>query len=240
MMIDSRVDGVLVVMPPKDSALFLKCESQHIPVVSVLRDPAESSYSVNSDDYAGGRLATEHLIGLGHRRIAHLVGDPSVTTTKHRLRGYRDALANAGLPHDPSLEIPAGFTNQPGREATHKLLHKNRGVRPTAIFACNDLCAAGAMLALKEAGLSIPKDVAIVGYDDTPFCESVHPALTSVRMPIEQMGTLASRILISLVEKVEVSDPQPILPISLTIRQSCGAASASDAAREEASRPDLR
>lgn len=230
MLVDSRVDGVLVVMAPEDGAIFLKCERQQMPYVSVLRTPRPGALTVNSDDYAGGRLATEHLIRLGHRRIAHLVGHATVTTSAPRRQGYLDALAAAGIAHDPELEIASGFDRKDGYEGVLRMLRfLPKHQRPTAIFACNDLSAAGALQALAESGVSVPDEMAVVGYDDTRFCEAIQPPLTSVRMPIEEMGALAARMLISKIANEDVPVPQAVLPVSLTIRQSCGANRAGDA-----------
>jgi len=229
MLVDSRVDGVLLVMPCEDSPIFLKCERQYIPHVSVLRIPKPGALIVNADDFGGGRLATEHLINLGHRRIAHLVGHPTVTTTVPRLAGYRAALAAADIDNDPALEIPAGFDRLDGYRGVEQILSRFSGPdMPTAIFACNDLSAAGAVQALAEKGLSVPNDMAIVGFDDTRFCEAIQPPLSSVRMPIEEMGSLAARMLISKIAKVEIAEQQAVLPVSLTIRQSCGASRATE------------
>ncbi len=224
--VDSRVDGLVLVLPPRDCAVFAKCEARHIPYVSVVRAPAPGSYSVNSDDHEGGLLATRHLIGLGHRRIAHLVGSDEISTSPERLNGYRQALAEAGLELDPKLVVPAGFDWRRGYMATKILLELPRAEQPTAIFAANDLCAEGAIRALREAGRTVPEDVAVVGYDDTWFASMTHPALTTVRMPIAEMGALAVRMLVDLVEGRPVDTPHPVLPVSLTVRNSCGAATA--------------
>ena len=222
-MVDSRVDGVVLVLPPGDSPIFLKCESRHIPYVSILRDPIEGTWSVNSDDVQGGKLATGHLASLGHTKIAHLMGNDDVSTSRPRLRGYMQALEEAGLPIEQSLLVPAGFDWRGGYATMKELLKRPASKRPTAIFAANDLCAGGAMRAIREAGLSIPEDIAIVGYDDTWFATMTQPTLTSVRMPIEDMGALAVKMLVDRVEGRQVEDPLPILPVSLTVRASCGA-----------------
>lgn len=224
-MIDSRVDGVLLVIPPDGSSVFDRCEARGIPYVSVLSTPRAGRYTINCDDLHGGYLATRHLIDLGHRRIAHFVGNPEVVTTQARLSGYRRALEEAGLGPSAHLEIPSGFLRQPGYDSAKALLQSGAPL-PSAIFACNDLCAAGAIQALMEAGLSVPADIAIVGYDDTQFCTLIQPPLTSVHMPIEEMGAMAARMLMSLIEREEIPQPQPVLPVSLTVRQSCGASSA--------------
>lgn len=222
MMVDSRVDGVILVLPAEDSALFLKCESRQIPYVSILREPIEGTFTVNSDDFRGGQLATEHLISLGHRRIAHLKGDERVVTSAPRYQGYRKALQEAGFAAEESLTLKAGFDWRHGYAATKELLNRSSSRRPTAIFAANDLCAEGAMRAIREIGASIPDDFAIVGYDDTFFATMTQPTLTSVRMPIEEMGALAVRLLVDRVEGRDIPTPHPVLPVSLTIRDSCG------------------
>ncbi len=226
MMVDSRVDGLVLVIPPPDSPIFLKCESRNIPYVSILRAPVSGAVTVNSDDFRGGQLATEHLISLGHRRIAHLTGDEEVMTSRPRLDGYRRALAEKGLPLDDSLVLQAGFDWKHGYAAAKRILAMPASNRPTAIFAANDLCAEGAIRAIREAGASIPDDFAIVGYDDTFFATMTQPALTSVRMPIEELGETAVRLLVNLVEGKAIGDPNPVLPVSLSIRASCGAAKA--------------
>lgn len=223
MMVDSRVDGIVLVLPQADSPVFLKCESRHIPYVSILREPIAGTWTVNSDDLEGGRLATDHLISLGHRRIAHLKGEENVCTSAPRIQGYKNALTAAGISVDDSLILDAGFDWRGGYRTTKSLLALPPSRRPTAIFAANDLCAEGAMRAIREAGLSIPDDIAIVGYDDTWFATMTQPALTSVRMPIEEMGAMAVQMLVDRVEGRDTSDHHPVLPVSLSVRTSCGA-----------------
>jgi len=223
MMVDSRVDGLLLVLPPADSAVFLKCESRHIPYVSILRDPIEGTLTVNSNDFEGGRLATHHLVSMGHKRVAHLMGGEGVVSTVPRLEGYKRALTAAGIGLDESLIAQAGFDWRGGYAATKELLSGPAHKRPTAVFAANDLCAEGALRAIRELGMSIPEDVAVVGYDDTWFATMTQPTLTSVRMPIEEMGALAVKMLVDRVEGRDIANPHPVLPVSLTIRASCGA-----------------
>ncbi|HEY3780334.1 MAG TPA: LacI family DNA-binding transcriptional regulator [Fimbriimonadaceae bacterium] len=221
-LVDSRVDGVILVMPPADSPLFLKCESRHIPYVSILREQLEGTWSVNADDLEGGRIATAHLASMGHTRIAHLKGGEGITTTAPRLAGYRRALMEASLPVDNTLVFDAGFDWRGGYHVAQKMLAMPKPNRPTAFFAANDLCAEGAMRAIREAGMSIPNDIAIVGYDDTWFATMTQPTLTSVRMPIDEMGALAVQMLVDRVEGRIPADPLPVLPVSLTVRASCG------------------
>lgn len=219
-LVDSRVDGLLLVMPPDDSAVFARCEHHGIPYVSILRHPVESAFTVNSDDYRGGYIATEHLLSLGHKRIAHLIGSQDVVTSQPRLNGYRDALRAAGVQRDERHEVQAGFTWRHGHQAMSGMLKLPPEIRPTGVFAANDLCAQGAIRAIDEAGLSVPEDYAVVGYDDTWHATATVPPLTSVHMPIAEMGALAARMLISIVEGRPVAEAHPKLPVSLTIRQS--------------------
>lgn len=223
-MVDSRVDGVILVIPPEQSPILANCRQRNIPVVSVLRVPQTADeWVVNSNDYEGGRLATQHLIDLGHRRIAHIAGNPAVTTTPARRQGYLDALTAAGIEPDPRLLVQGGFSRDGGAEATRKLLSLRAG-RPSAVFCANDLCAHGALQVAQVAGIAVPDELAVVGYDDTWYSTMTNPPLTTVNMAIETMGGRAARLLIAQVEGQPMTERQPVLPVSLTIRESCGAA----------------
>lgn len=223
MMIDSRVDGLVLVMPGENSPILTKLQHRNIPFVSILTKPAAGVWTVNSNDYEGAKIATEHLIELGHRRIVHLVGEPGVITTIPRTLGFNDAISNAGISGTESYMVQASFDWKQGREATLRIFTESGTDKPTAIFAANDLCAQGVLAALRELRLRVPRDVAVVGYDDTALSQTTHPPLTSVHMGVEEMGTLAVRMLIDRIEGREVPDPQPVLPVRLTIRESCGA-----------------
>jgi LacI family transcriptional regulator len=219
---NARVDGVILVMPDPTSPALLQCETRRVPYVSVLRSPCPGTYTVNSDDFDGGFRATKYLIELGHRRIGHLVGETNVITTEPRFLGYRKALKEAGIPYDPQLVLPSGFDWKGGYSEGAKLLKLDKVNRPTAIFAANDLCASGVLRACRELNIRVPEDLSLMGYDDTFFASMTQPELTSVHMPLDEMGALAVRNLVDLVEGREVKDPHPILPITLTIRASCG------------------
>ncbi len=226
MLVDSRIEGLLLVMPPKDGAIFVKCKKRNIPFVSILEEPREDHWSVNADDYTGGRIAAEHLIKLGHRRIAHLSGSVDVNTSAPRKQGFLDAMNEAGIEVPSELLVPSGFDWKLGYHSTQRLLDLGNDRMPTAIFAANDLCADGAIRAIRSSGMSVPDDIAVVGFDDTRFAEMTQPPLTTVHMPIEEMGELAARMMIRRLEGNTDIDPNPVLPVSLTIRQSCGAQSA--------------
>jgi len=221
MMLDPRVDGLILVLPPSDSTIISRCQQRGFPCVAVVcKNDLGNVCTINADEFSGGRMAAEHLIGLGHRRIAHLAGDPKISTSEPRREGYLAALAQAGIEIDPELITGQGFDYRDGQAGMAHLLSLPEDRRPTAVFAANDLSADGALRLLHERGLRVPEDVAVVGYDDTWFAQMTKPNLTSVRMPIYEMGMLAAQMLIAMVEGREIADRQPILPVSLSIRES--------------------
>lgn len=224
-LIDSRVDGLILVLPEPYSPVVTRCIERAFPCVSVVYQPhLPEICAVNADEYTGGMLATQHLLQLGHRRIAHLGGNPSAATTEPRRLGYVAALREAGVEPDPALIVSAGFDWKHGMAAMRFILDELSPDRqPTAVFACNDLCAEGAIRLMRERGLKAPDDMALVGYDDTWFATMTDPPLTSVHMPIYEMGGAAANLLIDVVEGRSPDQRQPVLPVSLTVRASCGA-----------------
>jgi LacI family transcriptional regulator len=223
-LIDPRVDGLLLVLPNPCSQVVARCRREGFPCVSIAYTSYEDEdYAVNADEYRGGRMAAEHLLELGHRRIAHIEGFGEVATSAPRREGYLAALAAAGQQPDPALIVPGSFNVEGGYAAMNQLLKMSATRRPSAVFACNDLCAAGVLRALGERGLRAPNDVALVGYDDTWFATMTSPPLTSVHMPILEMGTLAAQMLIDLVEGRTPKQRHPVLPVSFSVRTSCGA-----------------
>ena len=226
--VDPRVDGLILVLPPADHPILEKCLETSFPCVSVVcEDQPLPAMTVNADDLRGGIIATQHLIGLGHQRIAILHGSDKNPTNAPRLQGFRLAMAQAGLKVREDLVIEAGFDWKPGFESVETLLDRPRSDWPTAIFAVNDLCAAGAMRAMKHRGVNVPDDIALVGFDDTWFAPTVQPALTTVRMPIKEMGSMAVRMLVGELGNQPPTQRKAVLDVSLTIRQSCGSTSQS-------------
>jgi len=165
-MIDKRIDGLVLVSPPYESPIYEECERQDIPVVDILGNPNGNRLCVLTDDYQGGRMAARHLLDLGHRRIGHLEGKMDVSTSEPRRQGFLDEIHEHGLESE-HLCRPAYFNRQGGYLAASELMKLPAGERPTAIFAANDLSAHGAIDAVHNAGLSVPSDVSVVGYDDT-------------------------------------------------------------------------
>jgi LacI family transcriptional regulator len=165
-----------------------------LPAVLVNRRlPGAALPAVVSEDAAGMRLVVRHLLGLGHRRIAHLAGPRGVATAADRLRGFRDALREAGL--EPAGVTAAGaYTREAGRDAARALLV---GPRFTALACANDLLAIGALDALREAGRAVPRDVSLTGFNDMPLLDLLDPPLTSVRIQHAAMGGEAARLLLA-------------------------------------------
>jgi len=175
---------------------------------------------VGPGDRYGAQLATQHLVDLGHRRIGYINGMADWIEAQNRLYGYRDILEKHGLPVDEALIRQGDWGVDSGYKATEELLALDE--RPTAIFAANDIMALGAIYAIHKAGLEIPADLAIVGYDDRDFAAWIRPALTTVRMPAYEMGQAAARLLMKQFAREELEDATQI-PGKLIIRESCGA-----------------
>jgi LacI family transcriptional regulator len=169
----------------------------------------------------GGYDATRYLIGLGHRRIACITGPPDPTPSAERVYGYKRALREFGLPIEEELIVPGGFHYQGGERAMEQLLRLDKP--PSAVFACNDVMAIGAMRAIRHAGLRVPSDVSIVGFDDIPLASAVSPVLTTVAQPIVELATLAAELLMSRIQNGQEDGPgqQFVLDTKLVTRDSC-------------------
>jgi len=192
---ERRVDGVIFVGATDRRDLMATLVAEGVPVVVTDRQVADLDVDmVLVDNRAGALLACRHLIGLGHSRIAHAAGHLATRTGQDRLAGYREALAEAGIAPDEGLVYTGDFTLESGYQAAEVLL--GRTPRPTAIFCGNDLVALGVLRAAEAAGLAVPDDLSIVGFDDILLAALVRPALTTVRQPAYSMGELAMRMLL--------------------------------------------
>jgi len=220
-----RVDGVLLVSVHADDPLPDLLAELEIPaVVSGPRSAAETLPSVDSDNYGGARAAVEHLLSRGRTTIAHITGRMDVYGARRRVDGYRDALRAAGHEPDELLIEPGDFTEEGGRRAMSALLDRRPGL--DAVFAGSDVTAAGARQVLRERGLRIPDDVALVGYDDSAIARHMDPPLTSVRQPIEQMGRAMTDLLLAEISARRPQGARPgerrhtVLPTELVPRAS--------------------
>jgi DNA-binding LacI/PurR family transcriptional regulator len=218
--VEHGTDGVVLVLPDEHAAHLEELRHRGIPF-AVVDDRGESLPgvpSVGATNFAGGFAATEHLLSLGHRRIAVIGGQPFRCATA-RLAGYHAALQEAGAPVDPALVMPGSFRVEAGYAAANTLLDLPEP--PTAIFAGNDLQAMGVYRALYERGLRVPDDMSVVGFDDVPLVSLLTPALTTVRQPVREMGALATRMLLRIVAGKPLESTRVELATSLVARESC-------------------
>lgn len=213
-----HLDGVAVASTNLDDPLVPRMIEDGVRFISVGAHPDRRVSYVDVDNASGARMAVEHLLRQGRRRIATVTGPRRMVAGRDRLAGYRQALEGRGLPYDEALVAEGDFSEDGGRLAMQRLLTQ----APDAVYAASDMMAVGAMKVLKEAGRRIPDDVAVAGFDDLPVASIVEPALTTVRQPIERLGAMAAEVLLDLIEG-KVEGPQHvILPAQLVVRQSCG------------------
>ncbi|MFC4452551.1 LacI family DNA-binding transcriptional regulator [Deinococcus sonorensis] len=215
------VDGLLMVLPRSLDRYAEALQQARVPVVVVASaDSAVPFPLVDADHYHGARLAVSHLLELGHQRIGFIAGRRETSASLERLRGYREGLLTAGLPFDPGLVRPGEYTQPGGFAAARALLDLPQP--PTAIFAANDLSAFGAMEAIKDRGLRVPDDLSVIGFDDIPHAGQVHPALTTIRQPLVEMGTAGTRMLLNLLHGGLPVTERLVLPTELVVRASTG------------------
>jgi DNA-binding LacI/PurR family transcriptional regulator len=217
------MDGVVIASAVRGEPLiehFMQSGTPFVLVEDPCLDSDQISY-VAVDNLTAAREAVTHLIALGRKRIAHITGNLHITDGSDRLEGYRQALLDAGLGVDESLIVEGNFSHRSGYEGMKTLLP--RGV--DAVFASNDITARGVLQALQEAGVRVPEEIALIGFDDLPTAVQVSPKLTTVRQPVEEKGRLAASILLDLIENPDSQPRQVLLPTRLVIRESSGAAS---------------
>lgn len=196
-----RVDGVIIVGSNiKEQEYIFSLVEREFPFVLLERNFADPRINcICLDNQHGGYLATKYLIGKGHTRIAHISGKMGIQVALDRLEGYKKALSEAALPFAEELVIPGNFVWQDGYAAMKKLLLPRPAC--TAVFTANDTMAFGALQAITESGLLVPKDIAVMGFDDLEFSSLTNPPLTTVRQPRYEMGKEAVRIVASLLKK---------------------------------------
>jgi DNA-binding LacI/PurR family transcriptional regulator len=221
LMLDRRVEGLILARPGvvvRGDELE-RANRASIPLVSIGSSQPHGFTVVDVDNRRGGRDATDHLIGLGHRAIATIVGPLEWPSAEARLAGYHDALRAAGIAVDPALvEAAPDWGLESGYAATDRLLARGRPI--TAIFAHSDLMAIGAIRRLRSEGLRVPDDVSVLGFDDLPVAAYVDPPLTTVHQPMREVGALAADILLDRVGGIDRTTGPHLLPASLVVRQS--------------------
>jgi DNA-binding LacI/PurR family transcriptional regulator len=217
-----RIDCLIVINPREGDIALRKVIESKFPLVVFGSSGHPEENSIGTQDGEASCQATMHLLSLGHRRIVHISYAPLVyIPARKRFEGYRAALRRAKLPFDKKLFVEGDFTCESGYDAMRQILASR--VHPTALFAGNDTLAIGAMMAIREAGLSIPKDFAVVGYDDIPAAAFTYPPLTTIRSRAFEQGKLVGEAAIALVDGKRIGSQQAVLPLELVIRKSCGA-----------------
>jgi len=237
--------GLLAIFPGRACQYLTRLSRQGFPVVIIDDQDVQTTPWVGADNTAGAYSAVRHLIELGHRRIAHIKGPSAYLVSSDRYRGYCQALLEAGITPDPALVLEGDFLPPSGHACASKLFELPLEKRPTAIFASSDQMAYGVLTAAEAYGLSVPRDIAVVGFDDDAPSVHIHPALTTVRQPYFEMGQQGIKLLLSLLDTSSVpsgsgvisTDIQGIahgeggaarslrvqLPTRLIVRESCGA-----------------
>lgn len=216
------IDGAILVTPTVVDVSY----AAKVVAVDPHAGPSDLP-TVDSDNLPGARTAVEHLLSLGHRRIAMLTGRPDLQSAELRERGYREAMAQAGVPVEPRYLQAGGYDPEMSAEAAVRLLAEPD--RPTAVFAANDVSAIATVAGAARLGLRVPEHLSVVGFDDVPESALSVPPLTTIRQPIQEMGRRSVEMLIHLIQGREVLPTHVTLPTELVVRQStapvCGTAS---------------
>jgi len=215
-----RVSGLILASIGINPPYIEQLKRSKIPYVLVSRmcPSLEEAPFVVIDDKEGARIATEHLVKLGHQRIAFIGGSPDLKNTQDRLTGYREILKEHGLPENPDWVLLNGSSQDAGKKAAQEVFKASP--RPTAILAENDIVAMGVMEAADRAGIQIPEDLSLVGFDDISYSALPRIQLTTVAQPAVEMGQMAAEWLIAAVEKRPHPELRRVLPPRLVIRAS--------------------
>ncbi len=222
---ERHVDGILLSGPRSDDRELVRIYNEGARIVLLGQLPGAEIPFVDVDNAGGAALATQHLVDLGHERIAMITNAaPVYTASAARLSGYRQTLEAADMEYDPALVVHGDFTPHSGSAAMEALLAVDP--RPTAVFVASDTVALGALQTIHRHGLRVPQDIAVVGFDDVPQGEFIYPPLTTVRLPAYGLGWSAADLLIRLINADdEVAETGMILETELVVRESCGARS---------------
>jgi LacI family transcriptional regulator len=207
MLLARRVDGIIVLTGRLSDRALTDC-AKRVPVVVTGRQlEAPGLYALNFNNFEGARLATQHLILLGHRHIAFIAGDPDHPDSIERLNGHRAALEAAGITYESVQVIQGEYHEVSGMLAVDRLLQSGRPL--TAIFAANDQMALGAALGLRRHALRVPDDVSLVGFDDLPSSQYASPPLSTVHQPAYELGQIAATCMLQLLSGVEPTAELP-------------------------------
>jgi LacI family transcriptional regulator len=219
-LMQGTTDGALLILPEEssDELSALHEHGYRFVIVDPHSPLDERVPTVSAAHSSGASEAVEHLLSLGHRRIAAITGPRGWIATEERLRGYRAALATCGVMPDPRLELESDFRAKGGMQAANALLDLDEP--PTAIFAFNDMLAIGAMQAARQRGVAVPEELSVVGFDDTFEASIVTPTLTTVRQPLAEMGRMAVALLVRLLQNQRIEALHVELATKLVARES--------------------
>ncbi len=213
------IDGAIVASMLMDDPVVQALAEGDLPFILVGRHPTNTRVSyVDTDNLDGARKMVAHLLRLGRSRVATITGPQNMIAGADRLAGYSAALHDRGLAVDLELIVEGDFTEAGGYSVMQRLLPR----RPDAVFVASDIMAVGALRAIRDAGLRVPEEIALAGFDDMPFAERSEPPLTTVRQPTVRMGSTAVEMLIDLIEHPDSAPHRIILPTELVVRKSCG------------------
>ncbi len=216
-----RVDGFILVRTRRDDPRVALLQQHQFPFAVFGRLEKDNKFPfVDEDSEVGVKLVVDHLVALGHTRLAYIAAPSEMTFGYYRFSGFINALKAHALPVDDSLIIEGDLTQRAGRNVARQLL--DQPDPPTAIMAANDLMALGAMSTAQERGLVVGQDISITGFDDIPWAEHAHPPLTTVHQPIYQIGTMVCEMLIKVIKGEPLPKQQVILQPSLVVRESSG------------------
>ncbi len=221
---DGRTDGILVIAPPISADTFEGLVSLGRPLVAISAPSHRGIPVVDVDNYAGAKMAARHLIELGHKRIAAILGDTDLTSFAPRHAGFCDALEEAGLPQKSEWIVPSRFDGSLAFEQTQTLLRSREP--PTAICAGNDTIAMVVIDAARSSGVRVPQELSVVGFDDMPLATIVTPNLTTIRQPLRDIGDCATTLLIERVQKHALANDEKVclLAPELIVRGSTSTA----------------
>ncbi|MFW5972525.1 MAG: LacI family DNA-binding transcriptional regulator, partial [Bacteroidota bacterium] len=225
-----RVDGMIVMAPEladEDAGAIIRAPGRILFVNTYIS--SERVNVLNFDNYGGARALTKHLLDLGHRRIALIRGPAGAHDARERARGYRDAMKDAGLTPLADLEYAGDYTQEAGYRAAETILQSD--LLPTAIVAANDYCAMGALQALSEAGIAVPKQMALTGFDGITSGRYTQPAITTALVPIRDIGRQAVRRLLNILDGNGEAE-HVIVPVDIVTRASTCESEAEFAARD--------
>lgn len=218
-LVEKQVDGILFVAAGMSTERILELQRRNIPLVLIDRDlPDAAVDSVLTDNAHGGRLATQHLIELGHTRIACVTGPSELTPSADRVIGYREALIQSNLAIDGALIVKGDFQYASGYAAGTQLL--GLADPPTAIFACNDLMAIGVVSAALQGGLRVPDDFSVIGFDDIRLAAFANPPLTTIAQPKYEIGVVAVTLLLERMRTPDLGARRQVLDTHLLTRGS--------------------